>query len=227
MGGVALTDSVKPGATRLVIYRTSALAFAVQPNYLVDGRVIGGSQPAGFVVCDLPPGRHEVAVNNMPFSNVFGHGSEKMSIDLRAGSTAYFSADPQMGIVTPGQITLVQVTENQGRTDVTTNIVRNAAGLPTQITDPLGHSTTFSYDDDGNSTDITDRDGRHTQIGYNADNQPTGRDPMTEAAGSARVIRGGSWWNGAFECRSGRGPAPRRVFSRTTRRPGRTAGRRR
>jgi hypothetical protein len=37
---------------------------------------------------------------------------------LRAGSTAYLSAEPQMGIVTPGQITLVQVTENQGRADV-------------------------------------------------------------------------------------------------------------
>jgi hypothetical protein len=51
-------------------------------------------------------------------TNLFGHGSEKVSIDLRAGSTAYLSADPQLGIVTPGQITLVQVTENQGRTDV-------------------------------------------------------------------------------------------------------------
>jgi formylglycine-generating enzyme required for sulfatase activity len=37
-----------------------------------------------------------------------------------------------------------------------------------------------------------------------ADNQPTGRDPMTKAVDSARVIRGGSWWNGALECRSGR-----------------------
>jgi len=118
-GGVALTDNVKPGATRLVIYRTSTLGFAVQPNYLIDGQVIGGSQPAGFVVCDLAPGRHEVADNNLPLStNLFGHGSEKVSIDLRAGSTAYLSADPQVGIVTPGQITLVQVTENQGRTDV-------------------------------------------------------------------------------------------------------------
>jgi len=102
-----------------VIYRASAVGFAVQPNYVVDGRVIAGSQPAGFVVCDLPPGPHEVAVANLPLSsNLFGHGSEKVSVDLRAGSTAYLSAEPQMGIVTPGQITLIQVTDNQGRADV-------------------------------------------------------------------------------------------------------------
>ena len=89
------------------------------PNYAVDGRVIGGSQAAGFLSCDLPPGRHEVAVNNLPLStNLFGQGSEKVSLDLRAGSTTYLAASPQMGIITPGAITLIQVTEGQGRSDV-------------------------------------------------------------------------------------------------------------
>ncbi|QQN64905.1 hypothetical protein JIR23_03550 [Bradyrhizobium diazoefficiens] len=118
-GNIALTDNVKPSGSRLIIYRSSALGFAVMPNYAVDGRVIGGSQAAGFVSCDLPPGRHEVAVNNLPLStNLFGQGSEKVSIDLRAGTTTYLSAQPQMGIVTPGAITLIQVTESQGRSDV-------------------------------------------------------------------------------------------------------------
>jgi hypothetical protein len=118
-GGAFLAENIKPSAARLVIYRASALGLAVQPNYAVDGRVIAGSQPVGFVVCDLPPGPHEVAVSNMPLStNLFGRGSERISVDLRAGSTAYLSAEAQMGIVTPGQITLIQVTENQGRADV-------------------------------------------------------------------------------------------------------------
>jgi hypothetical protein len=118
-GVETLTDSVGSKAARLVIYRASPLGFAVQPDYVVDGRVIAGSQSAGFVACDLPPGHHDVAVANMPLStNLFGHGSEKTSIDLRAGSTAYLSAEPQLGLVTPGQITLIQVTENQGRADV-------------------------------------------------------------------------------------------------------------
>ena len=118
-GSAALTASVKADTARLVVYRSSALGFAIQPSYSVDGRAIGGSQAAGFMACDLPPGRHEVAVNNLPLSsNLFGQGSEKVSLDLRAGSTTYLSAQPQMGIVTPGAITLVQVTENQGRADV-------------------------------------------------------------------------------------------------------------
>jgi hypothetical protein len=108
-GEVLAGSSVRSSAARLVIYRSSAMGFAVQPNYVVDGKVIASSQPAGFVVCDLPPGPHEVAVANLPLStNLFGHGSEKVTVDLRPGSTAYFSADPQMGIVTPGQITLIQ-----------------------------------------------------------------------------------------------------------------------
>jgi hypothetical protein len=118
-GSMTLTDNVKPGATRLVIYRSSALGFAIQPNYVVDGRAVAGSQPGGFVMCDLAPGPHEIAVANMPLTtNLFGHGSEKVNIDLRPGSTVYLSADPQMGIMTPGQITLIQVAENQGRSDV-------------------------------------------------------------------------------------------------------------
>ena len=118
-GGETLTDSVSSNAARLVIYRSSAMGFAVQPNYVVDGRVIGGSQPAGFVACELPPGPHEVAVANMALSsNLFGHGSEKVSLNLRGGSTTYLAAEPQVGIFTPGQITLIQVAENQGRTDV-------------------------------------------------------------------------------------------------------------
>jgi hypothetical protein len=119
MGGAALTESVKPTGSRLVIYRVSALGFAIQPNYSVDRRVVGGSQPGGFVTCDLLPGRHEVAVSNLPLStNLFGCGSEKVSVELRAGGTTYLSAEPQMGIMTPGQITLTEVTDNQGRTDV-------------------------------------------------------------------------------------------------------------
>ena len=120
-GEVLAGSSVRSSAARLVIYRSSAMGFAVQPSYSVDGKVIASSQPAGFVVCELPPGPHAVAVANLPLStNLFGHGSEKVTVDLRAGSTTYLSADPQMGIVTPGQITLIQVTESQGRSDVAT-----------------------------------------------------------------------------------------------------------
>jgi hypothetical protein len=68
------------------------------------------------VVCELPPGRHEVAVGNMSFNvNVFG-GSDKATLDLRPGTTTYLHAQPQPGL-TVGIVTLSEVSESQGRAD--------------------------------------------------------------------------------------------------------------
>lgn len=57
--------------------------------------------------------------------------------------------------------------------DYTSRIVRDPAGNPTEIIDPLGHHVTFRYDSDGNVTDQTDRDGRHTHFDYDAANRRT------------------------------------------------------
>jgi Protein of unknown function (DUF2846) len=116
-GREILTGSIAPSASRLVIYRASALGFAVQPDYIVDGQRAGSSQPNGFVVCELPAGRHEVAVANMPLNiGIFAGGSEKVEVTLRPGSTSYLYAQPQMGL-TMGLVTLSEVTESQGRAD--------------------------------------------------------------------------------------------------------------
>jgi hypothetical protein len=112
-----LTGSIAPSTSRLVIYRTSALGLAVQPDYIVDGQSVGNSQPNGFVVCELPAGRHEVAVGNMPINiQLFGGGSPKVEVTLRPGATTYLYAQPQLGL-TIGLVTLSEVTENQGRSD--------------------------------------------------------------------------------------------------------------
>jgi hypothetical protein len=117
-GNEILTGSIGGNTARLVIYRSSLTGFAVQPDYLVDGKRVAGSQPNGFVVCHLPPGRHEVAVANLPVSiNLFGRGSEQVTLDLRAGSTTYLAAEPQIGIMAPGKVTLLEVAESQGRAD--------------------------------------------------------------------------------------------------------------
>lgn len=103
---------------RVVIYRVSAMGLAMQPDYLIDGKAVGSSQPGGFVACEVAPGRHEIAVGNLAISNnLFGGGSEKMTLDLRAGSTAYLAASPVPGLVA-GQVTLTNVTEVQGRADI-------------------------------------------------------------------------------------------------------------
>jgi hypothetical protein len=59
-----------------------------------------------------------VAVANIPLSNnSFGDGAENMTVHLRPGTAKYLAASPQMGIFTPGKITLKEVSEAQGRAD--------------------------------------------------------------------------------------------------------------
>lgn len=115
-GSEVLTGSLKAGTARIVIYRTSPFGFAVQPPYLINGQSIAASQPNAFLVCELPPGRHEISVANVPLNINFSGQSDKAVVDLRAGSTVYLHAQPQMGL-TVGVITLSQVTESQGRAD--------------------------------------------------------------------------------------------------------------
>ncbi len=115
-GTEVLSASLAPEASRLVIYRTSPLGFAVQPDYFVDGKSVGASQPNGFVVCNLSPGPHEVTVGNFELNVNFGGGEDQAKLVLEPGKTAYLKAEPQIGL-TLGVITLSEVTENQGQTD--------------------------------------------------------------------------------------------------------------
>jgi hypothetical protein len=118
LGNEVLSASMNPKVARVVIYRTSVIGLAVQPDYIVDGKPVAASQPGGFVSCDLQPGRHIIAVDNPGISNsLTGVGSEKFTLDLRANTVTYFSAAPQPGLVI-GQVTLTNVTEIQGRADV-------------------------------------------------------------------------------------------------------------
>jgi hypothetical protein len=116
-GQDVLTGGVAPKKSRLVMYRTSPLGMAVQPNYTVDGKPVGQTMPNGFVVCHLDPGPHQVAIDNLPLNVNLTGGSDKASVTLRPGQTTYLRADVQVGL-TVGVITLSAVTEDQGRTDV-------------------------------------------------------------------------------------------------------------
>ncbi|MEZ5844797.1 MAG: hypothetical protein R3D27_13825 [Hyphomicrobiaceae bacterium] len=113
-GREALTGSIAAGKSRLVLYRTSPLGFAIQPSYQVNGKAVAASQPNGFFVCELPPGRHEVSIANLNPS--LTGGSDKVAVDLAPGGTSYVKAEPQIGLVV-GAITLTAVTEGQGRID--------------------------------------------------------------------------------------------------------------
>jgi RHS repeat-associated protein len=54
-----------------------------------------------------------------------------------------------------------------------TRIERNAAGLPILVTDPLGHTTKYAYDGNGNLETLADANSHKTTYTYNADNQTT------------------------------------------------------
>jgi hypothetical protein len=116
LGKEVLTAGIAPKKSRLVVYRTSILGFAVQPDYVVNGKAVAPSQPEGFVVCNLDPGKHEVSVGNFELNVNFGGGSDRASVTLRPGQTTYLKAEPQPGL-TVGVITLSEVTESQGQAD--------------------------------------------------------------------------------------------------------------
>jgi len=57
--------------------------------------------------------------------------------------------------------------------EFTTTIERDAQGRLLKITDPLGHTTKYTYDGDGNVETVTDGNSHTTKYTYNADNEPT------------------------------------------------------
>lgn len=119
LGKDVLATGIAPQSSRLVIYRASILGFAVQPDYVIDGKAVAPSQPEGFVVCNLAPGKHAVSVGNFELNVNFGGGTDRASVALRPGQTTYLKAEPQLGL-TVGVITLSEVTENQGLSDTAT-----------------------------------------------------------------------------------------------------------
>ncbi|HSZ13812.1 MAG TPA: RHS repeat-associated core domain-containing protein [Solirubrobacteraceae bacterium] len=54
-----------------------------------------------------------------------------------------------------------------------TTTERDAQGRPLKITDPLGHTTKYTYDADGNVETKTDGESNATTYTYDADNEPT------------------------------------------------------
>lgn len=118
VGSEVLARGLKPGMARLVIYRDAVSGAFVQPEYAIDGRKVGSSQPASFIVCEVHPGQHAVSVGNFPLSISIGPGTDTITARLRPGTTTFLHAEPRLGIMTPGSIGLTQVAESQGRTDV-------------------------------------------------------------------------------------------------------------
>ena len=119
-GKEVLTGSVAPNKARIVMYRISPIGLAIQPSYTINGKAVAASQPGGFIVCNVSPGKHLVSVANIAGDqSLFNAGSEKAEVNLASGQTAYIQALPQVGLVV-GFLTLSQVNPAQGRKDTAT-----------------------------------------------------------------------------------------------------------
>ena len=116
IGKQALSQTITPGKARLVIYRSSALGGLTQPNYLIDGRNVGASQPSGFVSCELSPGPHKISVANSALNIQLGSGTDKAQINLAPDRTTYIKASSSFGL-TVGVITIEPVSPSTGASD--------------------------------------------------------------------------------------------------------------
>ena len=142
-GKEILTGSLQPEASRVVIYRTAIVGFAVQPQYMVNGKSVAPSQPTNFLVCDLSPGKHDIAVDNPSFNVNLGGGTDKVQVDLKPGETQFIRADVQMGL-TIGVITLTEVKPSVGKAETDTLTKQPggcAAGLGVAATKSGGAKT--------------------------------------------------------------------------------------
>lgn len=115
-GSEILTGSIQPQRARMVIYRTAIMGLAVQPSYIVDGKPVAPAQPNGFLVCDMLPGKHTVAVDNTSLNVSLGSSTDRQEIALAPGETRFVRADMNPGL-TMGFVSLTQVTAEQGKSD--------------------------------------------------------------------------------------------------------------
>ncbi len=75
------------------------------------------------------------------------------------------------------------------------SIERDEQGRPLKVADPLGHTSKYAYDGNGNLETVTDGNSHKTTYTYNADNQPikvkepNGTVTETEYDGEGRVIK--------------------------------------
>src|SRR5687767_16028516 len=88
LGKDVLSAGIAPKKSRLVLYRTSALGFAVQPDYVIDVKPVAPSQPQGIVVCHLGRGKDPVSVGNFELNVNFGGGSDKAGVAVPQGASS-------------------------------------------------------------------------------------------------------------------------------------------
>lgn len=84
--------ALKPGEGRVYFLRSQVMfAGAVQPEILLNGKVVGVSRPGGFFFVDRPAGNYTAAVQT--------ETEKTVSFVLQPGETKYVRSSPHVGLV--------------------------------------------------------------------------------------------------------------------------------
>lgn len=98
---------LKPDQGRVFLYRVSSpFGAMIQPDILIDGQVVGQSEPGGFFYVDLMKGNHEVATTT--------EVEQKLSFTLDAGQVRYVKTEVGLGMLV-GRVQPYLVDEAEGK----------------------------------------------------------------------------------------------------------------
>ncbi|QGW84365.1 DUF2846 domain-containing protein [Variovorax paradoxus] len=91
---------------RIYFYRNSILGAAIQPEVLLNGQVVGKSQPSSFFFVDRPAGSYRATART--------EAEGSIDIALRPRQTAYIEMSISMGLLV-GRPAFERVAEPEGR----------------------------------------------------------------------------------------------------------------
>lgn len=98
---------LRPDQGRVFVYRVSSpFGAMVQPDILIDGKVVGQSEPGGFLYVDLLAGNHEISTTT--------ETEKKLSFALDAGQVRYVKTEVSIGVMM-GRVQPYLVDEAEGK----------------------------------------------------------------------------------------------------------------
>ncbi|MGV3742911.1 MAG: DUF2846 domain-containing protein [Burkholderiaceae bacterium] len=88
----ASIPAVKADQGRIYFFRSASMfGAAIQPNIMLDGKVVGESKPGGFFYVDAPAGNHEVSTST--------EVEKKLTFTLDKKEVKYVKTSPSLGLM--------------------------------------------------------------------------------------------------------------------------------
>lgn len=88
----ASIPAVKADQGRVYFFRSASMfGAAIQPNIMLDGKVVGESKPGGFFYIDTAAGNHEVSTST--------EVEKKLTFTLDKGEVKYVKTSPSLGLM--------------------------------------------------------------------------------------------------------------------------------